>query len=292
MGRPPTKKRRAKKASARRVAPGKMKKAAPNRAAKPARRRASRGATGGKAEIARLSRELREALAQQTATSEVLQVISSSTGDVQPVFKAMLNNALRICEAKFGQLLLFDGRGFLPAELHNTPAKYAELFKRGPFVPGPNTGLGRLISGKKVVHIADVMSGSLYAEREPLRVATVELMKARTLLAVPMLKDTKLVGAIIIYRQEVRPFSDRQITLVTNFASQAVIAIENARLFNETKEALARQTASAEVLQVISSSPGDLKPVFDQMLANAMRLCEAQCGFIYQMEQGAMRAVA
>ena len=206
-------------------------------------------------ENARLFNETREALAQQTATSEVLQVISSSTGDLQPVFKSMLNNALRICEAKFGQLLLFDGRGFLAAELHNTPAEYAEIFKRGPLVPGPDTGLGRLIASKKFIHIPDVMSGSLYTEREPLRLATVEILKARTLLAVPMLKDTKLVGAIVIYRQEARPFSDRQIELVTNFADQAVIAIENARLFNETKEALERQTATADILKVIASSP-------------------------------------
>src|SRR5262249_40835728 len=157
------------------------------------------------------------ALEQQTATSEVLQVISSSPGDLQPVFKSMLNNALQICEAKFGQLLLFDGRGLLPAELHNTPAEYAELFKRGPLVPGPNTGLGRLIASKEVIHLPDVMSGRLYSEGDPLRIATVDILRARTLLAVPMLKDAELVGAIVIYRQEVRPFSDRQITLVTNF---------------------------------------------------------------------------
>jgi len=179
--------------------------------------------------------ELAEALEQQMATSEVLEVISSSPGDLQPVFKSMLNNALRICEAKFGQLLLFDGRGFLPAELHNTPAEYAELFKRGPLVPAPNTALGQLIAGKTVIHIPDVMSGMVYAEREPLRIATVELLLARTLLAVPMLKDTELVGAIVIYRQEVRPFSLRQIKLVTSFAAQAVIAIENARLLKELR---------------------------------------------------------
>jgi signal transduction histidine kinase len=229
--------------------------------------------------------ELSEALEQQTATADVLQVISSSPGDLQPVFKSMLNNALRICEAKFGQLLLFDGKGFLPAELHNSPPAYAELFKAGPLVPGPDTALGRVVARKEVAHVADVLGGSAYAGRDPLRVATVELLEARTLLAVPMLKDTELVGAIIIYRQEVRPFSERQIELVASFASQAVIAIENTRLLRELRqrtddlsESLEQQTATSEVLQVISSSPGDLQPVFQKMLENATHVCGANFG--------------
>ena len=237
-------------------------------------------------ESARLKRQLREALERQTATSEVLEVISSSAGDLQPVFRSMLNNALRICEAKFGHLLLFDGRGFLAAELHDTPAEYAELFKRGPLVPAPNTALGRLITSKKVIHIPDVMSGELYTEREPLRIATVEILRARTLLAVPMLRDSELVGAIVIYRQETRPFSDRQIELVTNFAAQAVIAIENARLFNETKEALAHQTATSEVLKAIGSSMADTQPVFERILDSVERLFEIrQCSVILARDQ-------
>jgi GAF domain-containing protein len=239
-------------------------------------------------ENARLFDETKEALAQQTATSEVLEVISSSPGDLQPVFKSMLDNALRICEAKFGQLLLFDGRGFLAAELHNTPAEYAELFKRGPLVPGPNTGLGRLIASKKVIHIPDVMSGKLYAEGDPLRVATVEILRARTLLAVPMLKDSELIGAIIIYRQEARSFSDRQIKLVTNFAAQAIIAIENTRLLKELRqrtddlsESLQQQTATADVLKVISRSAFDLDTVMHTLARSARDLCGSKTAVLF-----------
>jgi GAF domain-containing protein len=222
-------------------------------------------------EVQARTRELSESLEQQTATSEVLQVISSSPGDLEPVFQAILENATRICEAKYGILHLYEGDAFRNVASHNTPPAFVAARKGTSIRPGPKTGLGRAARTKQVVHIPDLMADSAYAERDPLRVQAIELLRARTYLAVPMLKEDELVGAIVIYRQEVRPFTDKHIELIQNFASQAVIAIENARLLNETREALERQTATSEVLQVISSSQGELEPVFEAMLARTRR---------------------
>src|SRR5262249_36341442 len=169
-----------------------------------------------------LKKKLAEALEQQAATSEVLRVISNVPGKLEPVFQAMLANAMRICEAKFGHLVLYDGEGFRAAYLHDVPQAYRELWDHGPVRPGPKTGLRRVLDTKQVVHIAALAAEPAYAERDPLRVATVEIAGGRTFLGVPMLKGNQLVGAIIIYRQEVRPFSDKQIELVRNFAAQAV----------------------------------------------------------------------
>jgi signal transduction histidine kinase len=243
-------------------------------------------------ELRQRTGDLTESLEQQTATAEVLSVISSSPGELKPVFDAMLAHAMRICEANFGNLLLYDGDGFQGAAFKNAPKAYVDMYATAPLRPGPHTGLGRVISTKQVIHITDITAGQAYAEHDPLRMATVQILKARTLLAVPMLKENELIGAILIYRQEVRPFTDRQIELVKNFAAQAVIAIENTRLLNELRESLEQQTATSEVLKVISSTPGELEPVFSAMLANATRICEATLGTLYLCEGPVFRAVA
>ena len=240
-----------------------------------------------------LRRELAEAREQQTATSEVLRVISSSPGELEPVFEAILANATRICEAKFGILYLRDGEAFRLRALHGAPPAFAEASWRDPVVqPGPRTGFGRVIQTKQPVHIVDVTVDPAYAERDPLRVPLVEQAGARSFVIVPMLKENELIGTIAIYRQEVRPFTDKQIELVTNFAAQAVIAIENTRLLNELRESLQQQTATSEVLSVISSSPGELEPVFQAMLENATRICEASFGNLLLSEGSAFRVAA
>src|SRR5262249_10235585 len=176
-------------------------------------------------ENTRLLNELRESLQQQTATSEVLQVISSSPGELQPVFDTMLAKATRICGAKFGTRYLRDGDAVHAASLHNAPPAFAEDRKRGLIRPGPANVVGRLIRTKQVVQIADVTTEQAYIEGDPLFVTAVKLGGYRTILAVPMLRESELVGAIVIYRQEPQPFTDKQIELLTNFANQAVIAI-------------------------------------------------------------------
>jgi signal transduction histidine kinase len=190
-------------------------------------------------ENTRLFNELRESLQQQTATSEVLRVISSSPGELQPVFMAMLENAVRICEAKFGTMFLREGDAFRTVALHNAPPAYAELRRRNPIIYlHPKTALARLVATRQVVQIADILEDQGYLAGAPNTVAIFETAGARTFLLVPMLKANEVVGAILIYRQQVRPFTDKQIELVTTFADQAVIAIENVRLLTETREAL------------------------------------------------------
>ena len=255
----------------------KLAKARPGKLPARKRRNASRAVRRPRSAVAgpdttaeRLTRELKEALQQQTATSQILQVISSSAGDLQPVFETMLEKAVRICDAKFGNIYRRNGSTFDLVATVNTPAALAASRKRSPIRLGGRNLFDRMLATKAAVHVADLAAHELYIEkRDPVTVAAVELGRIRTLVAVPMLKDNELIGGITVYRQEVRPFSDKQIELVQNFAAQAVIAIENTRLLNELRQSLERQTATSEVLSVISSSPGQLEPVFQAILENA-----------------------
>src|SRR5215208_348000 len=249
-------------------------------------------------ELARMQRQLAEShereaegLAREAATGEILRVIAGSPMDLEPVSRAILASALRLCGAHLGLLALYDGQAFEAVWLEGATPEFAEFWRHGPVRAGPGTAYARMVAERRPIHVEDLRQEEAYRRREPLRVAVVDHAAARTFLAVPLIRQDAVVGAITIYRSEVRPFTDEQIALLETFADQAVIAIENTRLFQNLAEALERQTATAEVLKAISRSAFDLQAVLDTLLENAAELCRAEIGVIYRFDGEVARAV-
>jgi GAF domain-containing protein len=252
-------------------------------------------------ELRQRTTDLGEALEQQTATADVLHIISTSPGELQPVFDSIMANAVRLCEASYGAMWLREADGFRNVAFHGVLAEaYTGQWRSGMVARASvDAPLDRIGQSRRPIHLADLRTDQSYLDGHPLIVSAVDAAGIRSYLGVPMLTADELVGVISIYRKEVRPFSNKQIALLTNFAAQAVIAIENARLLNELRqrtddltESLEQQTATSEVLKAISSSPGDLAPVFHAMLENATRICEATFGSMLLREGDAYRRVA
>jgi two-component system NtrC family sensor kinase len=263
------------------------------KATKPKRRNlsAKRSAAKREASVAQLKRELNETLQQQKGTLEVLRVISKSSGDLQPVFAAILSNAVSVGDADNGAINRWDGDALHLVATHNMPAAFTDLRRRSPYRPDQHSASGRMLATKSLVHIADLAVDQSYAERNPPTVAAVEA-GVRTTLAVPLLKENELVGSFTVGRNQVRPFTQRQIELITGFADQAVIAIENARLLHELRELLQQQTASGDVLNLISRSTFDLQGVLDTLIELAVRLCDADLAAMHRLQGENYRAIA
>src|SRR5262249_41871255 len=242
-------------------------------------------------EVQARTRDLSESLEQQTATSEVLQVISSSPGDLQPVFETILANATRLCEANFGNMYLRDGEAFQLAAAHNPPLALVEERRRAPLRRRRDGAIARMFETRQVVHVADLSVEQAYLERIPEAVAAVELGGQRTVLWVPMLKEDEMIGFLSIYRQIVRPFTNKQIELIKSFASQAVIAIENVRLFDEVQARTGELTQSVEELRALGevsqavNSTLDVETVLTTIVAKAVQLSGTEAGAIYTFDQ-------
>src|SRR5262245_53344726 len=241
-------------------------------------------------DLSQRTADLTEALEQQTATSEVLKVISSYPGDLELVFATMLEKAVRICGANFGTIYRWTDDALDVLATHNAPIAYDKARRRSAVKPTQGSPMDRLLATKEVVHVPDCAAEPSYTEgRNPGLILAVEQGEVRTALFVPMLKESALIGVFTLLRNEVRPFNHKQIELAKNFAAQAVIAIENARLLNELRQSLEQQTATSQVLTIISTSQGDLQPVFEAMVDNVARICHASLGTLVLFENGGFR---